>query len=336
MSLNHIDKSVEKKINELKEKILDGYLVSETEARWLFNLPARTSIVPLVSAAAVIRDSFRGRHIQLCSIVNAKSGGCSEDCKFCAQSSFNKTNIPRYGFLSKDEICNAIERTRKMGVRNLGFVAAWPGLKSGELLDEVCDRLKEASEIGAINIHASFGNIPDTEVAARLREVGVVVYNHNLETSPSYFPNICSTHTQKDRISTIEHLKEVGIKICSGGIIGMGETSDDRCELALTLRKVGVDILPINIFNPIAGTALSDVAPMEPIEAIKTIACFRLTLPRVEIILAGGRPSQLRDVQSLAIFAGISGLMVGDYLTTQNQPIEKDLKMLDDLGFRYF
>jgi biotin synthase len=159
-------------------------------------------------------------------------------------------------------------------------------------------------------------------------------YNHNLETSRRFYPEICSTHSFDDRVETIHYLKNAGIKICSGGIIGMGETREDRCDLALNLRKLDVDFVPMNFLNPIPGTPLEKVPPLAPMEILKTVACFRLILPQKDIMIAGGRVVNMRDLQSLLFMAGASAMMVGNYLTTVNQPVEKDLQMLKDLGLK--
>ena len=157
-------------------------------------------------------------------------------------------------------------------------------------------------------------------------------YGHNLESSRRFFSNHCTSHSYEDRLETIGYLKRAGLKICSGGIIGMGETREDRCDLAFALRELGANVVPINILNPIPGTPYEKNAPLAPLEILKTIACFRFVLPRQEIMIAGGRTANLRDAQSMIFMAGASALMVGNYLTTLNQPVEKDLQMLRDLG----
>jgi biotin synthase len=174
--------------------------------------------------------------------------------------------------------------------------------------------------------------IKNQRVADRLRQAGLECYNHNLETSQRFFPQICTTHRYEDRIETIGYLKLAGLKVCCGGIIGMGETRQDRCDLAFALQDLDVDIVPLNFLNPIAGTPLANIPPLPPLEILKTIACFRFILPRQDIMIAGGRTVNLRDAQSLIFMAGASALMVGNYLTTPNQPVAKDLQMLKDLG----
>ena len=202
----------------------------------------------------------------------------------------------------------------------------------GQSLDEVCERIRELSDSGKTRADVSLGIIQSQKVADRLKEAGVQCYGHNLETSKRFFPKQCSTHSYEDRVQTISYLKKAGVKICSGGIIGMGETREDRCDLAFALKEVGANVVPINILNPIKGTPFENVPPLAPLEILKTIACFRFILPRQEIMIAGGRTVNLRDMQSMGFHAGASALMVGNYLTTLNQPVERDLQMIKDLG----
>ena len=200
------------------------------------------------------------------------------------------------------------------------------------MLDEICARLEDLKQSGQARPDASLGMIKSQKVADRLKDSGLECYNHNLESSERFFPNVCTTHTYQERVQTIQHLKQAGIKICSGGILGMGETRADRCDLAFSLKELGAHIVPINILNPIEGTPFAKHEPLPPMEILKTIACFRFILPKQEIMIAGGRAVNLRDLQSMIFMAGASALMVGNYLTTLNQPVEKDLQMLKDLG----
>jgi biotin synthase len=270
--------------------------------------------------------------VHLCSIVNVKAGGCSENCKFCSQSAAYQTEAPRYGLVDLPPVLTAAEEANANGVTALGLVAAWRGLEEGPVLDQICDRLEELKNSGKARPDASLGIIKNPRVAQRLKESGLECYNHNLESSRRFFPQVCSTHTYEERVETIQHLKKAGIKICSGGILGMGETREDRCDLAFSLRELGANIVPINILNPIPGTPFAKHEPLPPMEVLQTIACFRFILPKQEIMIAGGRTVNLRDMQSMIFMAGASALMVGNYLTTLNQPVEKDLQMLKDLG----
>jgi biotin synthase len=332
MSDKPFDAKNHERIGDLGRRVMGGGAMSREEGQWLFELEGAADIFDLVSWANRIREHFKGNKIHLCSIVNVKAGGCSENCRFCAQSAAYQTDSPRYGLIESEPVLTAAAEAKANGVTALGLVAAWRGLEEGPVLDEICERLQELKESGQARPDASLGIIKNKNVAQRLKDSGLECYNHNLESSRRFFPQVCTTHTYDERVQTIQHLKEAGIKICSGGIIGMGETREDRCELAFSLKELGANIVPINILNPIDGTPFAEREPLPPLEILKTIACFRFILPKQEIMIAGGRAVNLRDLQSLIFAAGASALMVGNYLTTLNQPVEKDLQMLKDLG----
>jgi biotin synthase len=319
-------------IAQLGQRVLGGGEITPAEGQCLFNLESREAIFDLLAWANRIREHFKGNKIHLCSIVNVKAGGCSEDCRFCAQSASYETNSPHHGLVKRDEVLAAAKEAKSNGVTALGLVAAWRGLEEGPVLEQICRELEELKQSGQARPDASLGMIKNQKVADRLRQSGLECYNHNLETSRRFFGQVCTTHTYEERVQTIRHLKQAGIKICSGGILGMGETREDRCELAFALKALGVHIVPMNFLNPIAGTPFAQREPLPPLEILKSIACFRLILPKQEITVAGGRTVNLRDLQSLIFMAGASGLMVGNYLTTPNQPVEKDLQMIKDLG----
>jgi biotin synthase len=332
MTATLVDATNRGKISALGERVLSGGQISREEALFLFHLEESADIFDLLSWANRIRENFKGNKIHLCSIVNAKAGACSENCKFCAQSSFYQTGSPKYGFVDPEPVLEAAEEANQNGVTAVGLVAAWRGLNEGPMFDEVCERIKELKASGKTRPDASLGIIKSQKVADRLKEAGLECYGHNLESSRRFFAQHCTTHTFEDRLETIRHLKNAGIKICSGGIIGMGETREDRCELAFELKAIGANVVPVNILNPIPGTPFEKNTPLPALEILKTIACFRFILPRQEIMIAGGRTVNLRDAQSMIFMAGASALMVGNYLTTLNQPVEKDLQMLKDLG----
>ncbi|MBU6400051.1 MAG: biotin synthase BioB [Verrucomicrobia bacterium] len=319
-------------IASLGQRVLDGGRLARAEAEALFQLEDRADIFDLLSWANRIREQFKGNKIHLCSIVNIKAGGCSENCRFCSQSAAYQTESPRYGLVDAAPILAAADEAQSNGVTALGVVAAWRGLEEGPVLDALCDRLAELKAGGKARPDASLGIIKSQHIADRLKAAGLECYNHNLETSRRFFPEVCTTHSYDERLQTIRHLQQADIKICSGGILGLGETREDRCALAFALRDLGVHVVPINILNPIPGTPFGDREPLAPLEILKTIACFRFILPKQEIMIAGGRTANLRDLQSLIFMAGASALMVGNYLTTLNQPVEKDLQMLQDLG----
>ena len=332
MTANLVDATNHERIAAIGRRVLGGENISREEALWLFELESSADIYDLLSWANRVREHFKGRKVHLCSIVNAKAGACSENCSFCAQSSFYQTGSPKYGFVDPEPVFEAAEEANRNGVTAVGLVAAWKGLNEGPMLDEVCERIRELKSSGKTRPDASLGIIKSQRVADRLKDAGLECYGHNLESSRRFFPKTCTTHTYDDRLETIGYLKKAGIKICSGGIIGMGETREDRCDLAFSLKEIGANVVPINILNPIPGTPFEKNTPLPPLEILKTIACFRMILPRQEIMIAGGRTVNLRDLQSMVFMAGASALMVGNYLTTLNQPVEKDLQMLKDLG----
>ena len=332
MTSAKVDATNHARISDLGNHVLNGGSISREDALWLFNLENTADIFDLLSWANRLREHFKGNKIHLCSIVNAKAGSCSENCRFCSQSSFYQTGSPKYGFVDPEPVLEAADEANKNGVTAVGLVAAWKGLNEGPMLDEICDRIRELKASGKTRPDASLGIIKSQKVADRLKEAGLECYGHNLESSRRFFPTHCTTHTFEDRLETIGYLKKAGIKICSGGIIGMGETREDRCDLAFSLKEIGANVCPINILNPIKGTPFENNTPLPPLEILKTIACFRFILPRQEIMIAGGRTVNLRDMQSMIFTAGASALMVGNYLTTLNQPVEKDLQMLKDLG----
>lgn len=330
--MTSIDAANSPRIAALGRRVLEGGNLLRDEALWLLGLEASADIFDLLSWSNRVREQFKGNKVHLCSIVNAKAGGCSEDCKFCAQSAFYQTDAPRYAFVDPEPVQAAAEEAQRNGVTGLGLVAAWKGLEEGPMLDEVCTRFRELKAQGKVRPDASLGIIRNQRVADRLAEAGVECYNHNLETSRRYFPQQCSTHTYDDRLETIRLLKNAGIKICSGGIIGLGETKEDRVDLMFALREVDPDFVPVNFLNPIPGTPFEGRPLIPPLEALQTLAVFRLVLPRQEIMVAGGRVVNLRDLQGLIFAAGASALMVGNYLTTLNRPVEDDLRMIRDLG----
>jgi biotin synthase len=332
MSGKSVDGTSTLSIASLGRRVLEGGEITREEALYLFNLESSADIFELLSWANRIREHYKGNKVHLCSIVNIKAGGCSENCRFCAQSALYDTSAPRYGLVDAEAVLKAADEAKANDVTGLGIVAAWRGLEEGPVLDQICEVLEKLRDSGKARPDASLGMIRSQSVADRLASSGLECYNHNLETSRRFFSKVCTTHTYEERVQTIRYLKNAGVSICSGGILGMGETREDRCDLAFALKELQPSFVPINILNPIQGTPFENVPPMPPMEALKSIACFRFVLPRQEIMLAGGRVVNLRDLQSLIFMAGASALMVGNYLTTVNQPVEKDLQMIKDLG----
>ncbi len=288
-------------------------------------------IFELLASANMVRERFRGKKVDLCSIVNAKSGACPEDCSFCAQSSHSKTtNAKVYPLLDKDEIVRAAHSAKGNGARRFCIVTS--GRRpSGKELERICDYITEIREIG-LSPCVTLGIIGISELK-RLKDAGLERYHHNLETSEAFFKEICTTHTYREKVETIESARSLGLSVCSGGIFGMGESWEDRIEMAIALRDIGVDSVPINFFTPIAGTPLAEkMGLLEPIEALKIIAIYRLIMPDREIRVCGGRPSTLRDLNSYVFIAGADGLLIGNYLTTPGREPSEDIQMIKDLG----
>ena len=283
-----------------------------------------------------LTDSLRYKHsanrVRLCSIINARSGGCREDCAFCAQSAHNRAAVPRYGLVSGEEILAAARNALDSGAGEFSIVTSGPGAGAEDeaVQIETAVSLLRGNEPG-MGRCASLGKLTENELK-RLKESGLDCIHHNLETSRSYFPEICSTHSYDERVEMVRLAKESGFRVCSGGIFGLGESVEDRIEMAFELRELGVDSIPINFLNPISGTRLEAQPLLSPDEALRTIAMFRIVLPDRDIVVCGGREVTLGDLQPLLFWAGANGILIGNYLTTSGRNAEDDLKMIRDLG----
>ncbi len=278
-----------------------------------------------------IRNKYKGNTVDLCSIINAKSGSCPEDCSFCAQSAHSKgkTDTKTYSLLNRDEILGAAESAKKYGAKR--FCVVTSGRKPAKKeLDTICKHIYEIRKTGLLPC-ATLGML-DIKELKQLKDSGLNRYHHNLETSEAFFSEICSTHTYRDKIRTIEASKSIGLSICSGGIFGLGESWDDRIDMAFALKELGVDSVPINYLTPVKGTTLDSKNLLNPLEALKIIAIFRLLLPDKEIRVCGGRPMTLRDLNSQIFLSGADGLLIGNYLTTEGRRPEEDLQMIRDMG----
>lgn len=287
-------------------------------------------LLPLICYGAYrIRHHYRGKGVRLCAIVNAKSGRCPEDCAFCAQSAHHNTDIEVYPLLSPREIVRRGLMAKEMGARRFAIVTSGRGLSEGEI-ELVAEAIADIKESGLIPC-ASLG-ILTKEGALRLKEAGLNRYHHNLETAGSYFPSICTTHSYEESLNTLRVAKEVGLEVCSGGIFGLGETSEQRLELAYTLKRVEVDSVAINFLSPIHGTPLEGAPRLAPLELLKWVALFKFILPKAEIRICGGRGYALRELHPLVFWAGADGVMIGDYLTTKGRDPRADFEMIGDLG----
>ncbi|MFH0959687.1 MAG: biotin synthase BioB [Pseudomonadota bacterium] len=317
-------------IDRLEKRILAGGHIVKGEAELLLSLPEDLTM-KLAAAADRIRIQFIGHKFDACSLINAKSGRCSEDCVFCAQSASHNGASEVYPLRSEDEILKAANLAKESGASRFCTVTSGGALneKDFDALVHAIERVKSEVEIA---LDASIGFLTPSR-ANRLFGAGVARYNHNLESSRDYYRSVCTTHSYQARVDTVKLVKECGVSVCCGGILGLGETPRQRLDLAFSLAELGVDCVPINILNPRPGTPLEHAQPPTPMEIVKTLAIFRMILPKATIKLAGGRELNLGDFQGLALRAGANGMIIGGYLTTKGRSIEDDLRMVHQAGF---
>lgn len=315
-------------VNGLITRVQGGE--SPTTAEGLAILKARgPALSAWLAGAHRLRDAAFGERVSLCSIINAKSGRCVEDCVFCAQSAHYRTAAPVYPLKSRKAIVAGALQAHAQGSHCYGIVTSGTRIRRGAELDTILDAIREIRERCPIEPSASLGFL-DGETARLLAEAGCVTYHHNLETARSFFPHICTTHDYDEDVTTVLAAKAAGMKVCSGGILGLGEAPEQRIELAETLRQLEVDSVPINFLNPVAGTPLAGQRQMTPMDCLRAIAMFRYYLPATSLRVCGGRETNLREFQSWIFMAGASGVMVGNYLTTGGRDREMDLQMLQD------
>jgi biotin synthase len=278
-----------------------------------------------------LRAAASGNKVYLCSIVNAKSGRCSEDCRFCAQSARYQTEAEDYPLLDADRMLEAAKEAKRNRAGEFSLVTSGKGIKDP---DEVEVMERAVSGTRALGLHSCVSpGIVARDVLEQWKAAGLDRYHHNLETAPSFFKEVCTTHDIEEDIEAVKTAKEVGLEVCCGGIFGLGESWAQRVELAMLLRDLGVDSVPLNFLNPIPGTPMAETAPgITPMEALKTIALFRLAMPKVRVVLCGGREVNLRDLQAFMFEAGANAILIGNYLTTTGRPAEDDLRMIGDLG----
>lgn len=316
-------------IKEIEKKVLEKECITFEEAMKLSTIEEKEDVEQLCSSANNVRELFCGKEIDLCTIMNAKSGLCSENCKFCAQSAYYKTEIKIYGLVSKEEALKLAEENEREGVNRFSLVTSGRGI-NGREFEKVLDIYEELNKEVKMELCASLG-IMEYEQFIKLRDKGITMYHHNLETSRDYYKNICTTHSYDERIDTIDAAKRAGMDICSGGIIGLGESFEDRIKLAFELKELEVKSIPINILNPIKGTPLENAESLSQQEILKTIAIFRLINPGAYIRLAGGR-NLIDDYGKNCFNAGANATITGNYLTTSGNKICDDKKMISELS----
>ncbi|MDR2428340.1 MAG: biotin synthase BioB [Candidatus Margulisbacteria bacterium] len=283
----------------------------------------------LMRQAREIRDRHTGQHAQLCSIVNAKSGSCPEDCAYCAQSARHQTGVETYALLPPEKILAKALLAKKNGAHCFGIVTSGRGLAPRDLEQA----LEAVRLIAAEGIHAAASlGILDETALQKLKTAGLRRYHHNLETAESYFPRICTTHTYADRVRTARAAKKVGLELCCGGIVGLGETKAQRVELVMAIADLSPESVPLNFLNPVTGTRLENLPPLSINDICRTIALFRFFLPDKNIGVMGGREQLLKDRQDLVFAAGANGFMLGDYLTTAGNSVEADHALVAAAG----
>ncbi len=287
---------------------------------------AAASTVELMEKALELKLANRQDSFSLCSIVNAKSGACSEDCRFCTQSAHFQTETPVYPLLESDEIIEAAQQAKNNGASRFSLVTSGRGSSDAEVA-ELAERIAAIRQRVDVKVCGSFGILTADQLAV-LKEAGMDRYHHNLESSKEFFPSICTTHSFEDRVATIKAAQSLGISVCSGGIIGLGESEADRISMATTLAELNVDSVPLNFLIPLPGTPLADIKALEVDEILRAIALFRLILPSIPLRLAAGRESALGDFLSSAFMAGADAMMIGGYLTQRGRTPEQDLEFV--------
>ncbi len=314
-------------IEKLKEKVLNGGRISREEALSLAYAGSKSS---LYKAAGEIRDRMAGKRFDTCSIINARSGRCSENCKWCAQSALFKTKIEEYELIDEETCLQMAKLNDEYGVNKFSFVTSGRAL-SDHNIDRLCDYARKIKQQSGLHLCASMGLLTKKQLQ-KLKQAGITRYHCNLETAPAYFPYLCTSHTPAEKIETIRAAYEVGMEVCSGGIIGMGESLEDRIDLALTLRELNIKSIPMNILNPIPGTPLAGTPPLSDEEILTTIAVFRFIHPEAYLRFAGGR-MLIAHLETEAIKAGINAAIVGDLLTTVGSKVVEDIEKVKKMGF---
>ena len=315
-------------IEEAKQYILEGRKITEEQALSLANHPDKEA---LYEAAHQITRHFMGNKFDTCSIINAKSGNCSEDCKWCAQSGHYKTLVNLYPLLPAKECVYHAVYNRKQGIRRFALVTSGKRVSDKEL-EQITDTIRQIKQQSDIKCCASMGLLTRSQLQS-LYDSGVENYHCNIETAPSYFRQLCSTHTIEQKMETIHTAREIGFRICCGGIIGMGETMEERIEMACFLQKEGVLSIPLNLLQPIPGTPMENTHILEEEEWLTTIALFRLINPNAFLRFSGGRAQLSGATQRKSLYIGINSAIIGDLLTTIGSKVEEDKVLFTSEGY---
>ena len=316
-------------LNKLTEKAMNKKSLTNEELKFIVDYP---DIDKLCKAACKIKQRFFNSNIEFCSIINAKSGKCSEDCKFCAQSSYYKTNILKYDFVDLGKIEKQANELKKYKVKRFSIVTSGksPTSKDLEKIEKAIKIVRQNGLLADISV-----GILDKNTLVKLKKIGLSGFHHNLEVSKNFFKNICTTHNYEENIKSIQNAVELGLFVCSGGIFGVGENWQHRIELALTLKELNVHSIPLNFLNPIKGTPLENMPILKEDEALKIIALYRFILPDKHIRICGGRNRVFNPISKRKILnCGASGIMVGNYLTTSGFDIQSDIEDIRDLNLK--
>ena len=314
---------------ELAGRVLDGHRLTFEEALSILRAPD-DELLDILAAAYRLRRKYFGKTVQLYFLMNAKSGLCPEDCGYCSQSKVSEAKIPKYNILSREKLLDGARVAAERNSKTYCIVISARGPNEREIkaIETIVPEIKQQYDL---QICACLGLLTP-EQAERLKACGVDKVNHNLNTSENYYGQICSTHTYQDRLDTLKAVRAAGIELCSGGIIGMGEEDEDVVRMALELRALETESIPLNFLNPIDGTPLAGQKDLNPRYCLKALAMFRFVNPTSELRIAGGREMHLGSLQALGMYA-VNSLFVGDYLTTQGQAPAADYKMIEELGF---
>jgi biotin synthase len=320
------------KIDSIISTALSGDGIGREQALLVGTLD-REELEYLFEGTTKIRETFKDKDVKICSIVNAKSGKCPEDCGFCAQSSKFETDSPEYGLMDPQQILKAAKEAEAFGSNEFSIVASGTAIEDRKELDTLIEAIKLIKAETKLETCCSLGlmNVADLK---ELKEAGLDRLHHNLETAQSHFEKIVSTHTYEQEVTAVRNAQEVGLQVCVGGIFGMGETYDQRVEMAFDIRDLKTQSFPINFLKPVEGTDLEDLDYIDTYEALRTIALLRLVLPKMDLFVCGGREEVLQSDQEKLFAAGANGILGGNYLTTKGQDPSRDIEMIEGLGLK--
>jgi len=319
-------------IDSMVQSALSGKGISREQALQLETF-SREELDTLFKGTSNIREKFKGKDVKICSIVNAKSGMCVEDCSFCSQSSSFETSTPEYPLMSVEEIVAAAKEAEAFGSNEFSIVTSGTAMDDREELDRIIEAVKRIKAETQLETCCSMG-LMSIDNLKELKAAGLDRCHHNLETAASHFKEIVTTHSYQDEVQAVQNARDAGLKVCVGGIFGMGESHAQRVELAFDIKGLGTHSFPINFLKPVEGTGLEHLELMDHYDALRTIALLRLVLPEMDLFVCGGREEVLNQNQEQLFQAGANGILGGNYLTTKGQDPKKDIQMIENLGLR--